>query len=100
MLEMGTSGLMSGAGKRDGASASALAPSLDSTNRGQVQGPVSFHRDDAVRDDEVHRYCRADIEDASVDALPMQDVLRPPVLRARDHAEHILHTQRDASPVV
>src|SRR6266498_249674 len=49
-----------------------------------VQGPVSFHRDDAVRDDEVHRYCGADIEDASVDALPMQDVLRPPVLRAGD----------------
>ena len=35
MLEMGTSGLMSGAGKRGGAVASALAPSLDSTEEGQ-----------------------------------------------------------------
>ena len=31
MLEMGTSGLMSGAGKRGDASASVLAPGLDST---------------------------------------------------------------------
>src|SRR6266540_1496647 len=38
MLEMGTSGLMSGAGKRDGASASALAPSLDSTKWGPLHG--------------------------------------------------------------
>jgi len=37
MLEMGTSGLMSGAGKRGGASASALAPGLDSTSRGSLQ---------------------------------------------------------------
>jgi hypothetical protein len=37
MLEMGTSGLMSGAGKRGGASASALALSLDSTSRGSLQ---------------------------------------------------------------
>jgi len=36
MLEMGTSGLMSGAGKRGGATASALAPGLDSTFWGQV----------------------------------------------------------------
>jgi hypothetical protein len=36
MLEMGTSGLMSGAGKRGGASASVPAPGLDSTFRGQV----------------------------------------------------------------
>jgi len=33
MLETGTSGLMSGAGKRGGVSASVLAPGLDSTRR-------------------------------------------------------------------
>jgi len=37
MLEMGTSGLMSGAGKRGGATASALAPGLDSTGRFEGQ---------------------------------------------------------------
>jgi hypothetical protein len=42
MLEMGTSGLMSGAGKRGGASASALALSLDSTT------PSAPARDKAV----------------------------------------------------
>ena len=35
MLERGTSGLMSGAGKRGGASASVLALGLDSTLSGQ-----------------------------------------------------------------
>jgi hypothetical protein len=41
MLEMGTSGLMSGDGKRGGASAPALAPVLDSTqvpSRGTREG--------------------------------------------------------------
>ena len=37
MLETGTSGLMSGAGKRGGVSASVLAPGLDSTSGGSLQ---------------------------------------------------------------
>jgi len=40
MLETGTSGLMSGAGKRGGVSASVLAPGLDSTQTGQPQLPA------------------------------------------------------------
>jgi len=44
MPEIGTSGLMSGGGKRSGASASVLAPVLDSTthplgNVAQASGP-------------------------------------------------------------
>ena len=39
MLEMGTSGLMSGDGKRGGALASVLAPILDSTKIAHNQRP-------------------------------------------------------------
>ena len=38
MPEIGTSGLMSGGGKRSGASASVLAPVLDSTTPAGVRG--------------------------------------------------------------
>ena len=40
MLEMGTSGLMSGDGNRGGASASVPAPILDSTPLGPVKRPA------------------------------------------------------------
>lgn len=51
MLETGTSGLMSGAGKRGGAWASALAPSLDSTPR----GPLQIALNSAIENDRLHR---------------------------------------------
>lgn len=50
-----------------------------------VQRPVTFHDNNAVRDDEVHWRRRTDIEDASVDALPMQNVLGPAILCARHY---------------
>src|SRR6266849_3739930 len=65
-----------------------------------VKRPVTLHGNDAVCDDEVHRHRRADIKDAPVDALPMQNILGPAVLCARHYTENVLHAQRDASPVV
>src|SRR6516165_2325567 len=54
-----------------------------------MQRSVAFHRNDAVRDDEMRRHRAVDIEDAPVDPLPMENVLRPPIDRARDGAEHV-----------
>jgi hypothetical protein len=45
-----------------------------------VQGPVTFHRHNAVRDDEMHWNGRTNIENAPVDSLTMQNILRPAVL--------------------
>ena len=45
-----------------------------------VQRPVTFHRHNAVRDDEMHWNRRTHIENAPVDSLPMQNILRPAVL--------------------
>ena len=63
-----------------------------------VQWPVAFHRNNAVRDDEMHWSRRANIENAAVDALPMQNVLGPAILRAGHYTEHVLHAQRDGQP--
>src|SRR5712691_1246110 len=65
-----------------------------------VKWPVPLHGNDAVRDDEVHRRRRADIKDAPVDALPMQNILGPAILCARHDTKHVFHAQRNASPVV
>src|ERR1035437_2516457 len=73
---------------------------LPEMSANSVQRPVAFHRNDAVRDDEMHWSRRTNIENAPVDAIPMQNVLGPAVLCARHYTEHILHAQRNASPVV
>src|ERR1039457_2753760 len=65
-----------------------------------VQRPVTFHRHNAVRDDEMHWNRRTNIENAPVDSLPMQNILRPAVLCARHYPEHVFHAQGNASPVV
>src|SRR5688572_30461580 len=62
-----------------------------------VQRPVAFHGNDTIRNDEVHWHCGTDIENAPMDALPMQNILGPAILRAGHYAKHILHTQRNAS---
>src|SRR5271165_6187580 len=62
--------------------------------------PVSFHRHDAVRDHEVDRNGGAQIQDALLNAVPVENVLRPSVSRARHYTEHVLHTKSDAGPVV
>src|SRR5262245_41782854 len=65
-----------------------------------MQWPVSFHRDDAVGDHEVRPNCRANIENATLDTLPMEDILWPSIHDARHHTEHVLHRQRHTGPVV
>src|SRR5664280_2205263 len=73
---------------------------LSQRTRVAVKGPVSFHRHDAVRDNEVDRNGGAQIEDAFLNALPVEDVLRPSISRTRYYAKHVLHAERDAGPVV
>ena len=46
--------------------------------RRAMQRPVALHADDPVGYDEMRRNSGIDIEDASINALPMQQVLRTP----------------------
>jgi len=48
--------------------------------RSAVEWPVSFHRHDPVRDNEVDRDGCASIDDAFLNALPVENVLRPSYL--------------------
>src|SRR6202521_4219589 len=65
-----------------------------------IQRSVAFHGDDTVRDYKVNWRRRTDVEDATVDSFPVEDVLGPTVLGAGDHTEHIFHAQRDTGPVM
>src|SRR6516165_11100185 len=59
---------------------------------------VAFHRNYAVRDHEIRGRCAVDIEDAPVDSLPMEYVLRPAIDRAgndANDAEEGQKTERD-----
>ena len=47
---------------------------------GSVQRPVALHRDHAIRDDEVDRRRRADIENAAMDPLPVEKIFGPAIL--------------------
>src|ERR1035441_5600868 len=73
---------------------------LPQETSGAVEWPVSFQGHDAVRDNEVDRNGGAQIEDAFLNALPVEDVLRPSISRTRHYAKHVLHAERDAGPVV
>ena len=61
-----------------------------------VEWPVSFHRNNAVRDNEVDRNGGAQIEDASLNALPVQCgarkslVLLSPIMLVLIHARSLL----------
>ena len=55
---------------------------LPQETSGAVEWPVSFHCHDAVRDNEVDRNGGAQIENALLNALPVEDILRPSVSRA------------------
>src|SRR5271166_730916 len=65
-----------------------------------VEWPVSFHRYDAVSDNEVDRKGGAQIEDAFLNALPVENILRPSISRTRHYAKHVLHAERDTRPVM
>src|SRR6516225_3045583 len=65
-----------------------------------MKRPVPFHRDNAISDDKVDWYRCTDIEDAAMNPLPMEEILRPSIPVARNDAKHVLHAKSDASPVV
>src|SRR5271157_5268517 len=73
---------------------------LSQRTRGAVEWSVSFHCHDAVRDNEVDRNGGAQIEDAFLNALPVEDVLRPSISRTRHYAKHVLHAERHTRPVM
>ena len=65
-----------------------------------IEWPVPFHCHNAVGDNEVDREGRTYIKNAFLNALPMENVLGPAVPRPGHDAEHVLQTQRNASPVM
>jgi hypothetical protein len=52
-----------------------------------MQRLVAVHTDDPVGNDEMRRNSGIDIEDASINALPMQQVFQLTVSNARRHAD-------------
>src|SRR5271157_5380028 len=73
---------------------------LSQRTRSAVEWPVSFHRNNAVRDHKVDRNSCAQIEDALLNAFPVENILRPSVPCARHYAEHVLHTKSDTRPMM
>jgi len=61
--------------------------------RRAMQRPVALRADDPIGYDEMRPNSGIDIEDASINALPMQQVFRLTVGSARCHPEQVLHTQ-------
>ena len=53
-----------------------------------------------VCNDKVNRNCGANVEDALLNSSPVEDVLGPAVLVARDNAKHVLHAESDSRPVM
>src|SRR5579872_3291306 len=65
-----------------------------------TSGPSPSHCPNSVCDHEVNACRSADIEDALVNAMPMQKVLGPAILQAWHHTEHVFQAQRHARPVM
>src|SRR5262245_5076863 len=66
-----------------------------------LDGAVAFHPDDTVHDGEPrHRERTVDVDDALVDACPVEHVLGPSVDGARYYSKHVLHRKRHARPVM
>jgi hypothetical protein len=53
-----------------------------------------------VRDNKVDRHRCADVEDAAMDSLPVENILRPAILGPRHNSEHVLQAERNAGPVM
>jgi hypothetical protein len=68
--------------------------------RRTMQWPVALHANNSVSDDKVRGNCGVDVEDTSIDAPPVEGILRPSVRDAWHDAKQILHAQCDARPVV
>jgi hypothetical protein len=65
-----------------------------------VQWAIAFHSHDRICDHKVNRHSGADVENALLDAVPVEDVLGPTVSASGDHPEHVLHAESDAGPVM
>jgi len=65
---------------------------------GTVESAVSFHCYDPIRDHEVNRNSGAQIEDAFLDAFPVENILRPSVSRRLKPAQ-VSYAEADTSPV-
>ncbi|HME31308.1 MAG TPA: hypothetical protein VKG65_01010 [Terriglobales bacterium] len=65
-----------------------------------IQRPIAFHCDNSIRNHEVDWNGGAQIENAFLNALSVENILRPAVSCARNDTEHILHAQRDPRPVM
>src|SRR5213594_2474889 len=65
-----------------------------------VERPIALHSHDPIGNDKVRTHRGADIENAFVNAGPMKNVLGPAVPCAGNNAEHVLHAEGDACPVV
>jgi hypothetical protein len=57
-----------------------------------LQWSISFHSDYSISYYEVNRNCGADVENALVNAAPVEEVLWPAVLHARHDTKHIFQT--------
>src|SRR3974377_478931 len=71
---------------------------LSHSARRAVERPVSFHGDNSVCNHQMNWNSGAHVKDALLDALPMENVLRPSVPRTRHDAKHVLHAQCAAGP--
>ena len=67
---------------------------------GSVQRAVALHRDNRVSDDKVRADRGANVENAFVNAGPMEDVLGPAIAASGDNAKHVFHAQGDPGPVM
>src|SRR5262245_594198 len=65
-----------------------------------VERAVAFHCDDRVSDHELRTDRGTNVENACVNAGPVDDVLRPAVTGPGHNAKHVLHAERDTGPVV
>ena len=73
---------------------------LSQGTRCAVERPVAFHRQNPISNYEADRNGGAQIKDALLNAFPMENILGPTVSRTRHDTEHVLHTERDARPVM
>ena len=62
--------------------------------------PVAFHRHDGIHNGEVRTKRGVEIDDGIVDAVEVQDVLRPAVHGAGHDPKHVLHARRHRGPVM
>ena len=61
---------------------------------------IAFHADDAIDNGELRRARQGDVDDAVVDAAPVEFIFRPAVADAGDGAEEVFERQRGAGPVM